>query len=93
MKVNICETIDINIYVFMVQGSLVTILCGANVWRFFITHCNPYHLASKDTVARWVKDMLNFSGIDTLHYAAHSCHCVWSPHGTNSEVWAVENLP
>ena len=41
--------------------------------KFFITHHKPYHPASKDTLARWVKDMLHFSGIDTLHYAADSC--------------------
>ena len=35
MKVNICETIDINIYVFMVQGSLVTILCGATLMDWY----------------------------------------------------------
>ena len=31
------------------------------------------HPASKDTLARWVKDVLTLSGIDTSQYAAHSC--------------------
>ena len=41
--------------------------------EFFITHRKPYHPASKDTLARWVKDVLTLSGIDTAQYAAHSC--------------------
>ena len=49
-------------------------LLAPQIDKFFITHCKPYHPASKDTLARWVKNMLHFSGIDTSHYAAHSCH-------------------
>ena len=65
-------------------------------WQVF--YHSPYHPASKDTLARWVKDMLHFSGIDTSHYAAHSCRSASSPkvcgvNGTNSEVWPVEKLP
>ena len=48
-------------------------LLAPQIEEFFITHCKPYHPASKDTLARWVKDMPHFSGIDTLHYAAHNC--------------------
>ena len=47
-------------------------LLAPQIDKFFITHRKPYHPASKDTLARWVKDMLHFSGIDTSHYAAHS---------------------
>ena len=41
--------------------------------EFFLTHRRPYHPASKDTLARWVKEVLKLSGIDTSQYAAHSC--------------------
>ena len=48
-------------------------LLDPQIDKFFFTYHKSNHPASKDTLARWVKDMLHFSGIDTLHYAAHSC--------------------
>ena len=48
-------------------------LLAPQVDEFFITHRKPYHPASKDTLARWVKEVLISSGIDTSQYAAHSC--------------------
>ena len=48
-------------------------LLAPQIDKFFITHHKPYHPASKDMLARWVKDMHHLSGFDTLHYAAHSC--------------------
>ena len=48
-------------------------LLAPQVDEFFITHRKPYHPASKDTLARWVKEVLILSGIDTSQYAAHSC--------------------
>ena len=41
--------------------------------EFFLTHRRPYHPASKDPLARWVKEILKLSGIDASQYAAHSC--------------------
>ena len=41
--------------------------------EFFITHRKPYRPASKDTLARWVNNVLTSSGIDTSQFAAHSC--------------------
>ena len=52
-----------------VRGSLVPTTEKA----FFITHGKPYHPAAKDTLARWVKDVLFMSGIDTTIFQAHSC--------------------
>ena len=40
-------------------------LLAPQIAEFLITHRKPYHPASKDTLARWVKDMLHFSEIDT----------------------------
>ena len=39
----------------------------------FITTKKPHKAASKDTIARWIKDMLAISGIDSGKYSAHSC--------------------
>ena len=41
--------------------------------EFFLTHRRPYHPASKDTLARWIKEVLKLSGIDTSQNAAQSC--------------------
>ena len=40
---------------------------------FFITHAKPHHGAAPGTIARWIKDMLCLSGIDSGRYTAHSC--------------------
>ena len=40
---------------------------------FFITHGKPFHAASKDTLARWVKDTMVRSGVDTAVFKPHSC--------------------
>ena len=58
------------IWDYVMQGTLL----APQIGEYFITHHKLYHPASKDTLARWVKDMLHLSGIDTSLYAAHSCH-------------------
>ena len=40
--------------------------------QLLITSIKPYHRASRDTVARWVRDGLKAAGIDTEYYKAHS---------------------
>ena len=43
-----------------------------NASAFFITHGKPHHPASKDTLARWVKEVMQNSGIDTTVFKPHS---------------------
>ncbi|XP_003740232.1 uncharacterized protein LOC100899824 [Galendromus occidentalis] len=38
----------------------------------FLTSRKPFHPATKDTLARWVKATLNAAGIDIQSYTAHS---------------------
>ena len=47
-------------------------LVDDKVSQLLITHRKPYHAAHKDTVARWLKEMLREAGIDTTRYTAHS---------------------
>ena len=46
-------------------------LCGDP--NLFITTVSPYRKAHHDTIARWIKEVLCASGIDTRTYQAHSC--------------------
>ena len=39
---------------------------------FFITTVPPYKQCSKDTIARWIKDILSLAGINSGIYQAHS---------------------
>lgn len=39
----------------------------------FISYCKPHKKVSKDTIARWVKDVLKASGIDVAIFKPHSC--------------------
>ena len=40
---------------------------------FFVTYCKPHHAATKDTLARWIKDVLSQIGVDTTVFNPHSC--------------------
>ena len=41
--------------------------------ELIITFGKPYHPASKDTIARWIKDLMRISGVDTEIFKPHSC--------------------
>ena len=40
--------------------------------QLFLTFKKPYHPATKNTLARWIKDVLRGSGVDTERYGAGS---------------------
>ena len=40
--------------------------------QFLITSVPPHHKASRDSVARWIRDGIQAAGIDTEYYKAHS---------------------
>ena len=40
--------------------------------QLLISHTKPFKPVSKDTIARWVKTVLELSGIDVKKYSAHS---------------------
>ena len=41
--------------------------------ELFVTTTMPYKRASPDTIARWIKQTMRESGIDTDRFTAHSC--------------------
>ena len=41
--------------------------------HLFVTTTKPHNRASPDTIARWIKNMLGESGINSGLYTAHSC--------------------
>ena len=40
--------------------------------QLIVTHRSPHQGASSDTIARWLKELLTLSGIDTSIFKAHS---------------------
>lgn len=40
--------------------------------KLFITYKKPYHVASSQTISRWIRDTLKESGINTEVFTAHS---------------------
>lgn len=40
--------------------------------KLFISYVKPHKAVSKDTIARWLKEVLQQSGIDTSVFGAHS---------------------
>lgn len=46
---------------------------NSNLENFlFLTHKKPIHVATKQTLSRWVKETLHDSGIDTTLFSSHS---------------------
>ena len=48
--------------------------------ELFITHRKPFHPASKDSIARWIKELLSLAGIDTDLFTPHSCRAAATSH-------------
>lgn len=46
--------------------------------KLFLTSCTPYCPASKDTLAWWVREVLNKSGVDAVFTAHSTRHAVTS---------------
>ena len=44
--------------------------------NLLINYVKPHQPVSKATVARWIKEVLRVSGIDTKKFTAHSCRTV-----------------
>ena len=42
-------------------------------FHLLISYVNPHQPVSKATVARWIKEVLRVSGIDTKTFTAYSC--------------------
>ena len=40
--------------------------------QLFLSHVSPHKAIGKSTIARWLKEVLNLSGINTDHFQAHS---------------------
>ena len=66
---------------------------------FFLTHRRPHHPASKDTIARWVKNVLQLSGVNVDIYKPHSYRSASTSHAKLAGVpledilcWPVEIL-
>ena len=64
---------------------------------FFLTHRRPHHPASKDTIARWVKNVLQLSGVNVDIYKLPlgfylACKTWWGTPGRYFTGWPVEIL-
>ena len=48
--------------------------------KLFITHRKPFHPASKDSIARWIKELLTLAGINTDLFTPHICCAAATSH-------------
>ena len=53
----------------------------ANNSQLLISFIKPYNPVSKDTVARWIKQVLRDAGIDTSNYTSHSSRAAATSYG------------
>ena len=60
------------VYTYLDAYLVKTKSIRGNITGLFLTFAKPYHHASKDTLSRWVKEILRLSGIDTSTYGPHS---------------------
>ena len=59
------------IYAYLAQRSEIV---NPNFTQFFITFGKPQHLASKDSLAQWVKEAMGNSGIYTEFFKCCVCY-------------------
>ena len=57
------------IYAYLAQRSKII---SQNFTEFFITFGKPHHPTSKDSLARWVKEVMGNSGIHAEIFKSHS---------------------
>ena len=57
-----------------------------DITRVFITSKNPYKPASRDTISRWVKSLLQQTGISTTEFAAGSTRAAASSKASRAGV-------
>ena len=59
--------------------------------ELIVTYGKSYHPASKDTLARWIKDLLSSNGIDTSIFKPHSCRSASTSKVSSSGI-AIEHI-
>ena len=52
----------------------------------FLSYQKPYHPVSKDTVRRWVNDIMKKAGINMNKYVTHSCRAAASSYADKKNV-------
>ena len=60
------------IYTYLTKYLEATLAIRGTTKTVFLTVKKPYHTPSSDTVARWIKSVLNHAGVDTSHFSAAS---------------------
>jgi hypothetical protein len=63
---------SICVYSFMCEYIRRSSHLRADVTTLFLTFVKPHRPASKDTLSRWVKQVLSEAGVDTTTYGPHS---------------------
>ena len=59
--------VQLNVFMDTWRSEIVT----QDFTEVFITQGKPHHPASKDSLARWVKEVMGNSGIDTENFKPH----------------------
>ena len=67
LEKKLCVLSHINIYLEKTE------VLRQNTKQLFVSHIRPHKAVSRDTISRWVKEVLQSSGIDTSIFTPHSC--------------------
>lgn len=66
-KPNICPATALEDYLVMTKTNR-----SKNIQNLFVTFRRPYKTASTQSISRWIKDVLQSSGVDVAVFGAHS---------------------
>ena len=47
-------------------------------YKLFLSYQKPHHAVSKDTITRWINDIMTKAGIDVKKHVTHSCRAAAS---------------
>ena len=64
-------------------------LTASTCTQLLISHVKPHHPVHKDTVARWLKEVLDNSGIDSSIFTAHSFRSANSAHSSKVPIGEI----
>ena len=64
--------VKLDVYHLLTLYVKVTKPLRGDITQLFITYAKPYRPASRDTLGRWLREVMQTAGIDVTKYTAHS---------------------
>jgi len=65
---------------------------GGTETKLFLSHKNPHHRASRDTISRWIRSVMAQGGVDVTTFKPHSTRAAAASKAKSASVSVKEIL-